>query len=73
MQKGCENFTFPLAICIVMSGAYEDDVDNADEIIYTGQGGNNWLGNRRQKAEQTLVRGNLALKVCSCGNFDFFI
>ncbi|XP_066367440.1 histone-lysine N-methyltransferase, H3 lysine-9 specific SUVH4-like isoform X2 [Miscanthus floridulus] len=62
-KKGCENFTFPLAICIVMSGAYEDDVDNADEIIYTGQGGNNWLGNRRQKAEQTLFRGNLALKV----------
>ncbi|KAG0517903.1 hypothetical protein BDA96_09G128900 [Sorghum bicolor] len=61
-KKGCENFTFPLAICIVMSGAYEDDVDNADEIIYTGQGGNNWLGNRRQKAEQTLLRGNLALK-----------
>lgn len=54
----------------MLSGAYEDDVDNANEIIYTGQGGNNWLGNHRQKTEQTLLCGNLALKVCSYGTFD---
>ena len=45
-----------------MSGAYEDDFDKADEIIYTGEGGNNLLGNGHQKTEQTLLRGNLALK-----------
>uniref|UniRef100_A0A0A8Z2H7 YDG domain-containing protein n=1 Tax=Arundo donax TaxID=35708 RepID=A0A0A8Z2H7_ARUDO len=61
-KKGCEDFIFPLATCIVMSGLYEDDFDNANEIIYTGQGGNNWLGKRHQKTEQTLFRGNLALK-----------
>ncbi|KAJ1262694.1 hypothetical protein BS78_09G129300 [Paspalum vaginatum] len=61
-QKGCEGFTFPLATCIVLSGVYEDDLDNANEIIYTGQGGNNWLGDRHKKTEQTLLRGNLALK-----------
>uniref|UniRef100_K3ZCJ1 Histone-lysine N-methyltransferase n=2 Tax=Setaria italica TaxID=4555 RepID=K3ZCJ1_SETIT len=61
-KKGCEDFTFPLATCIVLSGVYEDDVDNANEIIYTGEGGNNWLGNRQQKTAQTLLRGNLALK-----------
>jgi euchromatic histone-lysine N-methyltransferase len=70
MQKGCEDFTFPLATCIVLSGEYEDDVDNANEIIYTGQGGNNWFGNRQQKTAQTLVQGNLALKVSSHVPFD---
>ncbi|WVZ98340.1 hypothetical protein U9M48_043798 [Paspalum notatum var. saurae] len=61
--KGCEGFTFPLATCIVMSGVYEDDLDNVNEIIYTSQCGNNWLGNRHKKTKQTLLRGNLALKV----------
>lgn len=70
MQKGCEDFTFPLATCIVLSGVYEDDVDNANEIIYTGEGGNNWLGNRQQKTAQTLLRGNLALKVSCHVPFD---
>jgi euchromatic histone-lysine N-methyltransferase len=46
-----------------MSGVYEDDFDKADEIIYTGEGGNNFLGNGHQKTNQTLLRGNLALKV----------
>lgn len=55
--------TFPLATCIVMSGIYEDDLDKADEIIYTGQGGNDLLGNHRQIGSQQLSRGNLALKV----------
>ena len=70
MQKGCEDFTFPLATCIVLSGVYEDDLDNANEIIYTGQGGNNLLGNRRQITAQTLLYGNLALKVSSHGSLD---
>ncbi|KAF0925494.1 hypothetical protein E2562_016686 [Oryza meyeriana var. granulata] len=56
------NLTFPLATCIVMSGIYEDDLDKADEIIYTGQGGNDLLGNHRQIGSQQLQRGNLALK-----------
>jgi len=70
MQKGCEDFTFPLATCIVLSGVYEDDLDNANEIIYTGQGGNNLLGNRRQITAQKLLCGNLALKVSSHGSLD---
>uniref|UniRef100_A0A452Z0E9 YDG domain-containing protein n=1 Tax=Aegilops tauschii subsp. strangulata TaxID=200361 RepID=A0A452Z0E9_AEGTS len=61
-QPGYQDLIFPLATCIVMSGAYEDDFDKADEIIYTGEGGNNLLGNGHQKTEQTLLRGNLALK-----------
>ncbi|AQK98398.1 Histone-lysine N-methyltransferase H3 lysine-9 specific SUVH4 [Zea mays] len=60
--KEYANLTFPLATCIVMSGIYEDDLDKADEIIYTGQGGNDLLGNHRQIGSQQLKRGNLALK-----------
>ncbi|XP_066315708.1 histone-lysine N-methyltransferase, H3 lysine-9 specific SUVH4-like [Miscanthus floridulus] len=61
-KKEYEKLTFPLATCIVMSGIYEDDLDKADEIIYTGQGGNDLLGNHRQIGSQQLKRGNLALK-----------
>jgi hypothetical protein len=69
MQKEYEKLTFPLATCIVMSGIYEDDLDKADEIIYTGQGGNDLLGNHRQIGSQQLTRGNLALKVGFNGSY----
>ncbi|KAL8474905.1 hypothetical protein ACS0TY_031355 [Phlomoides rotata] len=57
--KGC---TLPLALSIVLSGQYEDDLDNSEDIVYTGQGGNNLLGDKRQISDQVLERGNLALK-----------
>ena len=44
---------------IVISGGYEDDFDSGDEIIYTGEGGQDDKG--RHIANQELVRGNLAL------------
>jgi hypothetical protein len=69
-QAGHQGLTFPLATSIVMSGVYEDDFDKADEIIYTGEGGNNLLGNSHQKTNQTLLRGNLALKVSSCRSLN---
>jgi euchromatic histone-lysine N-methyltransferase len=47
-----------------MSGGYEDDVDNSDDLIYTGQGGNNLTGDRRQIKDQEMTKGNLALVVC---------
>ncbi|KAK9669830.1 hypothetical protein RND81_13G157400 [Saponaria officinalis] len=53
---------FPLAVAIVMSGQYEDDLDNSEDVIYTGQGGHNLLGNKKQVADQKMERGNLALK-----------
>ncbi|KAJ7555956.1 hypothetical protein O6H91_05G062600 [Diphasiastrum complanatum] len=58
--KGFE--LLPLAVSIVMSGGYEDDVDNCEDVIYTGEGGNNLIGDRRQIADQKMIRGNLALK-----------
>ena len=50
----------PVAVSIVSSGGYDDDADDADVLIYTGQGGN---VNRKDKqvADQKLERGNLAL------------
>lgn len=54
----------PLAVAIVISGMYEDDLDNAEEVVYTGQGGHNLSGDKRQNRDQVLKRGNLALKVC---------
>lgn len=44
---------------------YEDDLDNADEVVYTGSGGHNLTGDKRQIKDQELTRANLALKVCT--------
>ncbi|KAG9138482.1 hypothetical protein Leryth_012762 [Lithospermum erythrorhizon] len=60
--KNCNDVEFPIAISIVMSGQYEDDQDNSEAVIYTGQGGNNLLGDKRQIGDQKMERGNLALK-----------
>lgn len=65
MQEDHKDYTFPLAVAIVLSGQYEDDVDNSEDIIYTGEGGNDLLGNKRQIKDQVMNRGNLALKVCN--------
>lgn len=51
----------PLATSIVASGAYFDDVENADVLRYSGQGGN-VIGKSKQPEDQKLERGNLALK-----------
>jgi euchromatic histone-lysine N-methyltransferase len=45
-----------------MSGISEDNLDKADEIIYTSQGGNDLLCNHHQIVSQQLTLGNLALK-----------
>ncbi|KAL3640020.1 hypothetical protein CASFOL_014988 [Castilleja foliolosa] len=57
-------YNLPITISIVLSGQYEDDLDNSDDVIYTGQGGNNLLGDKRQISDQKLERGNLGLKHC---------
>ncbi|OMO72415.1 hypothetical protein COLO4_27624 [Corchorus olitorius] len=59
-----KNYILPLAVAIVLSGQYEDDLDNAEDVIYTGQGGHDLTGNKRQIRDQVLERGNLALKNC---------
>ncbi|KAL4379912.1 hypothetical protein GQ457_02G021600 [Hibiscus cannabinus] len=59
-----KHFKFPLAVAIVLSGMYEDDFDNAEDVVYTGQGGHDLTGNKRQIRDQVLKHGNLALKNC---------
>ncbi|XP_022863184.1 histone-lysine N-methyltransferase, H3 lysine-9 specific SUVH4-like isoform X2 [Olea europaea var. sylvestris] len=60
----CSQYTLPLATSIVLSGQYEDDQDNCEDVVYTGQGGNNLLGDKRQIRDQVMERGNLGLKNC---------
>ncbi|XP_050227989.1 histone-lysine N-methyltransferase, H3 lysine-9 specific SUVH6-like [Mercurialis annua] len=50
-----------LAVSIVASGGYDDDMDDSDVLIYTGQGGNVMVG-KKEPEDQKLERGNLALK-----------
>ncbi len=51
----------PLAVSIVSSGGYDDDAEDRDVLIYSGQGGN--FGKKdKQAADQKLERGNLALE-----------
>jgi len=47
---------------IVLSGGYEDDIDNLDYILYTGQGGQDDKG--KQVEDQEFTRGNKGLQLC---------
>ncbi|XP_042445660.1 histone-lysine N-methyltransferase, H3 lysine-9 specific SUVH1-like [Zingiber officinale] len=47
-----------VAICIVSSGGYDNEDDDVDVLIYSGQGG---TGRHKQPDDQKLERGNLAL------------
>ncbi|KAH6832502.1 hypothetical protein C2S53_008174 [Perilla frutescens var. hirtella] len=50
----------PMAVSIVSSGGYDDNGDDTDVLIYTGQGG---LARKDGKmSDQKLERGNLALE-----------
>ena len=64
MQEEYRKFTLPVAVSIILSGQYEDDVDNS-EVVYAGQGGNGLLGNKCRIKYQVMCRGNLVLKVCN--------
>ncbi|KAK7271549.1 hypothetical protein RJT34_27529 [Clitoria ternatea] len=55
-----ENEDDILAVSIVSSGEYEDDAEDSDVIIYTGQGGN-FFKKEKETIDQKLHRGNLAL------------
>ncbi|RDX78348.1 Histone-lysine N-methyltransferase, H3 lysine-9 specific SUVH1, partial [Mucuna pruriens] len=49
----------PLAVSIVSSGGYEDNVEDGDVLIYSGQGG---VNRDKGASDQKLERGNLALE-----------
>nr|GEW95943.1 histone-lysine N-methyltransferase, H3 lysine-9 specific SUVH1-like [Tanacetum cinerariifolium] len=50
----------PVAVSIVSSGGYEDDGDDGEVLIYSGQGG--VQRNDKLMMDQKLERGNLALE-----------
>ncbi|GFZ09361.1 SU(VAR)3-9 homolog 1 [Actinidia rufa] len=50
----------PVAVSIVSSGSYEDNVEDGDFLIYSGQGG--VLRRDKNVMDQKLERGNLALE-----------
>lgn len=59
-QAGISGSGLEGADSIVLSGGYEDDHDEGDVIVYTGEGGRD-PATGKQTAHQELVRGNLAL------------
>ncbi|KAL3266946.1 hypothetical protein HHI36_011096 [Cryptolaemus montrouzieri] len=61
------------AYSIVVSGGYEDDVDNGDEFEYTGAGGRDLSGNKRvngQTCNQELTNTNKALALNCKAKFN---
>lgn len=52
------------AYSIVLSGGYEDDIDELDYILYTGQGGQDTPGGK-QVNHQEFTKGNKGLQI-SC-------
>ena len=52
------------ASSIVLSGGYEDDIDDWNDILYTGQGGQDKPGGK-QVADQEFTLGNEGLRI-SC-------
>ena len=64
-SEGCQS--------IVLAGGYEDDVDNGDEVFYTGSGGRDLTGNKRvngQGFDQTLTRYNASIAKNCNAKFD---
>ena len=58
---------------LVISGGYEDDVDEGEQFTYTGSGGRDLTGNRRtneQSFDQTLTKANAAIAKNCHAKFD---
>lgn len=51
-----------IAISIVASGGYPDELSSSDELIYTGSGGK--ATGKKEAEDQKLKGGNLAMKNC---------
>ncbi|OEL26114.1 Histone-lysine N-methyltransferase, H3 lysine-9 specific SUVH6 [Dichanthelium oligosanthes] len=65
----------PVAISIVASGCYADELSSSDELIYTGSGGK--AGGNKEADDQKLERGQVLdkngeekVKHCYCGASD---
>lgn len=62
MTTKLDNDNDTLAISIVSSGGYDDESNDPDILVYTGQGGSKANDSTKQVDDQKLERGNLALE-----------
>ena len=60
LQSGIWGGSITGACSIVLSGGYEDDIDELDFILYTGHGGQN---NKRQVSDQYFNACNEGLRI----------
>ncbi|CAH0260013.1 YDG/SRA domain-containing protein [Chryseobacterium sp. Bi04] len=63
LQAGIDGNIKEGASVIILSGGYEDDVDNGNEIIYTGAGGNDSNTKKQIEDQSWSNRSNAALLV----------
>jgi len=65
-RKGIDTTTYRngmlIAISIVASGGYPDQLSRSGELVYTGSGGK--ISGKKGVGDQKLEKGNLALKNC---------
>ena len=61
LQAGIDGNSNEGACSIVLSGGYEDDIDDLEYILYTGQGGQD--KSKRQLSDQEFTRGNKGLQL----------
>jgi len=61
LQAGIDGNSNEGACSIVLSGGYEDDIDDLEYILYTGQGGQD--KSKRQVLDQEFTRGNKGLQL----------
>jgi hypothetical protein len=57
-----DKYNVLIAISIVASGGYPDQLSRLGELVYTGSGGK--ISGNKGEGDQKLERGNLALKNC---------
>jgi hypothetical protein len=60
-MKGIDGNGTEGAAAIVLSGGYEDDYDNGNEILYTGEGGNNTRTGKQVAHQSWNSPGNAGL------------
>lgn len=60
LRAGISGSALEGADSVVLSGGYEDDRDEGDVVVYTGEGGRDPRSGR-QRGHQMLLRGSLAL------------
>ncbi|XP_068642011.1 histone-lysine N-methyltransferase, H3 lysine-9 specific SUVH4-like [Aristolochia californica] len=49
------HYRFSIAVSVVIYGQYEDNLDNLEEVIYTGVGGNNFMRSDHHNLDQKLT------------------